>query len=179
MAALKVQGLLLPHRLLPQALHPPPGFLAPHSCGTSPSLSLTLFSFPFHSSLLGCPQKLRIPSLYYKELCLALQPLLGLACFCKWKAWAGTSRQSHMLASLRYDQTVHVAPAPPPDFISTGIQTMMYSFLDLNYPTPLASLKTDGVTVFYFLKWFKILPANHGIVFLLPLWLSKFCLPAL
>ena len=57
-----------------------------------------------------------------------------------------------MLASLRYHQIVHVAPAPPPDFISKGIQTMMYSFLDLNYPTPLASLKTDGVTVFYFLK---------------------------
>ena len=38
MAALKVQGLLLPHRLLPQALHPPPGFLAPHSCDTLPSI---------------------------------------------------------------------------------------------------------------------------------------------
>ena len=83
MAARKVQGLLPPQCLLPQAFHLPPGFLAPHSCGTSPSLSLTLFSFPFHSSLLGCPQKLRIPSLYYEELCLALQPLLGLACFCK------------------------------------------------------------------------------------------------
>ena len=57
-----------------------------------------------------------------------------------------------MLASLHYDQTVHVAPATPPDSISKGIQTMMYSFLDLNYSIPLASLKTDGVTVFYFLK---------------------------
>ena len=42
MAALKVQGLLLPHCLLPQALHLPPGFLAPHSRGTSPSLSISL-----------------------------------------------------------------------------------------------------------------------------------------
>ena len=48
MAALKVQGLLLPHCLLPQALHLPPGFLAPHSRGTSPSLSLSLCSLsPF------------------------------------------------------------------------------------------------------------------------------------
>ena len=64
MAALKVQGLLLPHCLLPQALHLPPGFLAPHSRGTSPSLSLSLslslshfVLFPLSLLSLGLPSE--------------------------------------------------------------------------------------------------------------------------